>query len=56
MHIYHLFMKLQQMDLANKINEMDDESFNEYFKYHLYLCEKPELLGMTIHNLFICRK
>ena len=44
------------MDLANKINEMDDESFNEYFKYHLYLCEKPELLGMTIHNLFICRK
>lgn len=42
--------------LADKINEMNDESFNEYFKYHLYLCEKPELLGMTIHNLFICRK
>lgn len=42
--------------LAEKINKMDDQTFEEYFKYHLSLCEKPEFLGMTIHNLFICRK
>lgn len=42
--------------LADQINKMDDESFQQYLLYHLYLCEKPEFLGMSIHNLFICRK
>lgn len=40
--------------LAEKINAMDDESYAQYLRYHEYICEKPELLGMTNHFLFVC--
>ncbi len=40
--------------LAEKINAMDDESYAQYLRYHEYICEKPELLGMTNHWLFVC--
>ena len=42
--------------LAEKINAMDDESYAQYLRYHEYICEKPELLGMTNHFLFVCEK
>ena len=42
--------------LADKINEMDDESYEQYLKYHLYCCEKPELLGHSNHILFVGEK
>ncbi|QSX06535.1 class I SAM-dependent methyltransferase [Sedimentibacter sp. zth1] len=42
--------------LTDKINEMDEESYNQYIKYHLYICEKPEFLGMSNHLLYICKK
>lgn len=38
--------------LADKINEMDDESYQRYLNYHLYCCEKPEMLGHSNHLLF----
>ena len=40
--------------LAEKINAMDDESYAQYLRYHEYICEKPELLGMSNHFLFVC--
>lgn len=40
--------------LAEQINAMDDESYAQYLRYHEYICEKPELLGMTNHFLFVC--
>ena len=40
--------------LAERINAMDDESYAQYLRYHAYICEKPELLGMTNHFLFVC--
>lgn len=40
--------------LEDKINAMDDESYAQYLRYHEYICEKPELLGMTNHLLFVC--
>lgn len=38
--------------LADKINAMDDESYQQYLNYHLYCCEKPEMLGHSNHLLF----
>lgn len=39
--------------LEDKINAMDDESYAQYLRYHSYICEKPEFLGMTNHLLFV---
>ena len=42
--------------LATRINEMSDEDYTQYLRYHFYICEKPELLGMTNHLLFVGEK
>ena len=42
--------------LAERINEMSDEDYEQYLRYHFYICEKPELLGMTNHLLFVGKK
>ncbi|GKU26696.1 class I SAM-dependent methyltransferase [Clostridium folliculivorans] len=42
--------------LADKINAMDDESYNSWINYHFYCCEKPEFLGASNHLLFIAEK
>lgn len=39
--------------LADRINAMDDENYAQYLRYHAYICEKPELLGMTNHLLLV---
>ena len=38
------------------INKMDDETFELYIKYHLSICERPELLGSSSHLLDILKK
>lgn len=42
--------------LEEKINAMDAESYAQYLRYHFYICEKPEFLGMTNHLLFVGEK
>lgn len=42
--------------LKDKINAMDAESYAQYLRYHAYICEKPELLGMSNHLLFVGEK
>lgn len=39
--------------MEGQINAMDEESYQQYLRYHFYICEKPELLGMTNHLLFV---
>ena len=41
---------------ADKINEMDEESYIQWLNYHFYCCEKPEFLGASNHLLFVARK
>lgn len=41
--------------LSDLINRMDEESYQQYLRYHLYLCEKKECLGISNHLLFIGR-
>ena len=42
--------------LAEKINAMSDADYAQYLRYHAYLCEKPEFLGMSNHLLFVGEK
>ena len=42
--------------IKKAINEMDDDTFTLYMKYHLYICERPDMVGATNHILDIFRK
>ena len=39
--------------MQEKINAMDDASYAQYLRFHDYICEKPECLGMSNHLLFV---
>ncbi len=38
------------------LNALDEEEFQLFIKYHLSVCERPELLGAGAHTLDILRK
>lgn len=42
--------------LKKTINNMDDDTFDMFFKYHLKNCERTELLGAGRHILDIIKK
>ena len=42
--------------LGSQINAMDEESYEQYVKYHFYACEKPELLGHSNHVMLVGKK
>ena len=46
------------MELAQERSDfkMGDHDFKLFVKYHLATCEKRELLGMSSHLLYVCRK
>ncbi|WP_278281014.1 hypothetical protein [Clostridium sp. N3C] len=41
--------------MRDTIVEMDEKMFETYLKYHLSICECPDLIGMTHHALDIFR-
>ena len=41
--------------LQDLINGLDEASYRQYLRYHFYICEKPEFLGMSNHLLFVGR-
>lgn len=42
--------------LSDKINAFNDQQFKEWLRFHLYACEKKELLGYSNHIVFIAEK
>ena len=42
--------------IGSTIDEMDEETFALYLKYHLCICERPDMVGATSHMLDIFRK
>ena len=42
--------------LQDLVNGLDDASYQQYLRYHFYICEKPEFLGMSNHLLFVGSK
>lgn len=41
--------------LQDLVNGPDEATYQQYLRYHFYICEKPELLGMSNHLLFVRR-
>ena len=39
--------------LQDLVNSLDKVAYQQYLRYHNYICEKPEFLGMSNHLLFI---
>lgn len=42
--------------LAGRINALDEQSYEQYLRYHFYVCERPEMLGRSNHLLFATEK
>jgi 2-polyprenyl-3-methyl-5-hydroxy-6-metoxy-1,4-benzoquinol methylase len=42
--------------LRDKINAFDDKQFKEWLRFHLYTCEKEEMIGYSNHIVFIAEK
>ena len=42
--------------MEEQMNHLSDEDYDQYLRYHLYCCEKPEMLGRSNHLLFIGQK
>lgn len=42
--------------MENNINALSEEEYRQYLRYHLYCCEKPEMLGRSNHLLWIGKK
>ncbi|ERI93365.1 putative phage head-tail adaptor [Clostridiales bacterium oral taxon 876 str. F0540] len=42
--------------LKESINAFDDQQFKEWFRFHLYTCEKEEMIGYSNHIVFIAEK
>ena len=42
--------------LQDLVNGLDEASYRQYLRYHFYICEKPEFLGMSNHLLFVGEK
>ena len=42
--------------LRREFSELDDEDFEFYIRYHLSICERPDMIGATNHMLDIFRK
>ena len=42
--------------LQDLVNGLDEASYQQYLRYHFYICEKPEFLGMSNHLLFVGEK
>ena len=42
--------------ITNTIEEMSEEMYQYYLKYHFLICERPDMIGITNHYLDICIK
>ncbi len=42
--------------IKDAVDKMDDKTFELYMKYHLYICERGDMVGITSHMLDIFRK
>lgn len=42
--------------IRDTVDAMDDEMFDMYLKYHFFICERPDMVGVTHHMLDVFRK
>ncbi len=42
--------------IRDTVNAMDDATFDLYLRYHMSICERPDVVGISNHTLDISRK
>ena len=42
--------------MEDEINSLDEQSYQQYLRYHFYTCEKPEMIGRSNHLLYVTMK
>ncbi|MFR5874972.1 MAG: class I SAM-dependent methyltransferase [Eubacterium sp.] len=42
--------------LHKKINSLNKKHFNDFFDYHLSVCEQPSIIGNSMHGLLFAKK
>lgn len=42
--------------IKSAVDQMDDDTFEIYMKYHFAICERPDMTGATFHMLDVFRK
>ena len=42
--------------IKDTIEQMDEEVYQHYLRYHFLVCERPDMTGISNHYLDICRK
>lgn len=42
--------------ISDALDNMDDDTFKLYIKYHLAICERSDMVGMTCHALDVFKK
>ena len=42
--------------MEDTVDAMDDEMFDLYMKYHFFICERPDMVGVTHHMLDVFQK
>ena len=42
--------------MRETVDHMDDRMYALYVKYHLAICERPDMVGYSHHTLDILRK
>lgn len=54
--LHHIGVDGVSVAISDRINEMTNEQFETWMKYHLKTCEDSNLLGYSMHGLYIARK
>ncbi|WP_314588616.1 class I SAM-dependent methyltransferase [Paenibacillus terrigena] len=42
--------------ISDEVDDLSDDQFQTYMKYHLETCREASILGISTHGLYICRK
>ncbi|EQB88573.1 hypothetical protein M918_04030 [Clostridium sp. BL8] len=42
--------------MRETVDAMNDKTFELYMKYHLAICERPDMVGVTHHSIDIVKK
>jgi 2-polyprenyl-3-methyl-5-hydroxy-6-metoxy-1,4-benzoquinol methylase len=54
--LHYVATDLYTNHMRETVDAMDDATFSLYLDYHFFLCERPDMAGLTHHSLDIFRK
>lgn len=54
--LHYVATDLYTCFIKDTVDAMDEKTFALYMQYHFFLCERPDVIGMTNHSLDVFRK